>query len=61
MVGKHNSFDSMFLENNSNVFIGGCPCHLAHKAASNANDVFSKCIGLNVEDVCVDCYYWVWQ
>ena len=24
----------------------------------NTNDAFSKCIGLNVEDVCVDCYYW---
>ena len=24
------------------------------KKAGNANDAFSKCIGLNVEDVCVD-------
>ena len=58
MVGKHNSVGSRFLEKNPNVFIGGCHRHLAHIAASNANDAFSKCIGLNVEDVCVDCYYW---
>ena len=59
MVGKQNSFDSSFLEENSNVFKDcGCPCHLAHIAASNANDVFNKCIGLNVEDICVECYYW---
>ena len=57
MVGKHNSVGSRFLEKNPNVFIGGCHRHLAHIAASNANDAFSKCIGLNVEDVCVDCYY----
>ena len=58
MVGKCNSVGSRFLEKNPNVFIGGCPSHLAHIPASNANDAFSKCIGLNVEDVCVDCYYW---
>ena len=59
MVGKQNSFDSSFLEENSDVFKDcGCPCHLAHIAASNANDVFNKCIGLNVEDICVECYYW---
>ena len=58
MVGKRNSVGSRFLEKNPNVFNGGCPCHLAHIAASNANDAFSKYIGLKVEDVCVDCCYW---
>ena len=29
MVGEHNSVGSRFLEKNT-VFIGGCPCHLAH-------------------------------
>ena len=58
MVGRRNSVGSRFLEKNPNFFIGGCSCYLAHIAASNTNDAFSKCIGLNVEDVCVDCYYW---
>ena len=57
MVGKRNSIGFRFLEKNP-VFIGSCPCHPAHIAASNANDALSKCIGLNFEDVCVDCYYW---
>ena len=57
-MGKRNSVGSRFLEKNPNLFIGGCPCHLAHIAAGNANDPFSKCIVLNVEDVCVDRYYW---
>ena len=58
MVGKRNSVGSRFLEKNPNVFIGDCPCHLAHIAAANVNDAFSKCIRLNVEDGCVDCCYW---
>ena len=57
MVGKRNSIGFRFLEK-SPVFIGSCPCHPAHIAASNANDALIKCIGLNFEDVCVDCYYW---
>ena len=35
----------------------GCPCHLAHIAASNAHDAFSKYVGLNVEDEMVDLFY----
>ena len=58
-MGKRNSVGSRFLEKNLNVFIGGCPCHLAHISPSNANHAFSKCIGLNIEDVCVDYYYWL--
>ena len=40
------------------MFIAGCPCHLAHIAASNTNDAFSDILGLNVEDVFIDCFYW---
>ena len=58
MVGKRSSFGSRFLDKNPNVYIGGYPYHLAHIVASNANDVFSKFMGLNFEDVYVDCYYW---
>ena len=54
LVGCHNSVASRFLKKNPECFIAGCPCHLAHIAASSANDAFSSCIGVNVEDVCVD-------
>ena len=53
MVGKQNSVASRFLQKNPNIFIGGCPCHLAHITASHANDAFSNAISTNVEDVCV--------
>ena len=32
---------------------------LIHLVASNDIDTSSKCIGLNVEDIFVDCYYWL--
>ena len=39
-------FNSRFLERNENVFIAGCPCHVAHIAASNPHDAFSEYIAL---------------
>ena len=58
MIGRNNSVASRFLEKNPATFIAGCPCHLAHIAASHANESFSEFVNLSVEDVCVDCYYW---
>ena len=58
MVGKQNSVASRFLQKNPDIFTGDCPCHLAHIAASHANDTFGTAILTNVEDVCADCFYW---
>lgn len=58
MVGKKNSVASNFLKKNSDIFISGCPCHLAHIAASHAHDSFSNYIKLNVENLCIDSFYW---
>ena len=30
MIGASNSLASRFLEKNSEIFVGGCVCHLAH-------------------------------
>ena len=57
MIGKNSSIASRFLERNENIFIAGCPCHLAHMAVSNSDDAFSEYIDLNVEDVMVDLFY----
>ena len=56
MIGRNDSV-ARFLENNPEMFIAGCPCHLSHITASHANDAFRDVLGLNVEDVCVDCFY----
>ena len=58
IIGRNDSVASHFLERNPEMFIAGCPCHLSHIAASHTNDAFSDVLGLNVEDVCVDCFYW---
>ena len=58
MIGRKNSVALKVIGKNEEIFISGCPCHLAHIAASHANDSFSTHLGLNVEDVCVDLFYW---
>ena len=59
MVGIRNSVASRFLGKNNEICIAGCPCHLAHIAAGHANDGFCNYINLNIEDVCVDGFYWL--
>ena len=58
MIGVNNSVASRFLGKNEDIFVGGCPCHLCHIAASSANDAFSKDLGIDIEDVCVNAFYW---
>ena len=36
----------------------GCPCHLAHIAASGAHDAFAKIMGISAEELLIDQYYW---
>ena len=59
MIGIRNSVASRFLGKNNETCIAGCPCHLAHIAAGHANDGFCNYINLNIEDVCVDAFYWL--
>ena len=58
MIGRHNSVASRCIDKNPNIFISGCPCHLAHIAATEANDAFSDAVGINVEDILIGIYYW---
>lgn len=58
MIGRNNSIESRCKTKNQSVFISGCPCHLAHLAATAANDSFTEIIDVNVEDVLIDLYYW---
>ena len=36
----------------------GCLCHLVHNIASHASAALQKESGVDVEDVCVDVFYW---
>ena len=58
MIGVRNSVASRFLQKDAEIFISGCPCHLAHIAASNAHDGFCKTMKLNIEDFLLDLYHW---
>ena len=58
MIGAYNSFASRCKSQNVDIYVLGCPCHLAHIAASNANDAFVEISGINVEDLLIDLYYW---
>ena len=43
---------------NESIIISGCPCHILHNAASKAGGDFAAVTGFDVEDHCVDNYYW---
>ena len=59
MIGIRNSVASRFLGKNNELCNAECSCHLAHiAAAGQANDRFSNYINLNIEDACVDTFYW---
>ena len=58
MTGVRNSVSSRFLQKNPEIFVSGCPCHLAHMDASIAHDGFCKTMKINIEDFLLDLYYW---
>ena len=51
MIGVHNSFASRCKVQNQEIYICGCPCHLANIAASNAHDAFAEALGVHVENI----------
>ena len=58
MVGAHNSLASRLKAKNPETYVLGCPCHLAHIAASGAHDAFAKIMGISAEELLIDQYYW---
>ncbi len=58
MIGVHNSIASRCKVKNQEIYVCGCPCHLANIAASNAHDSFAEALGVNVENLLIDIYYW---
>ena len=57
-MGAHNSLAYRFEEKNPEIYVLGCPCHLAHIPASRAYDEFAKIIGISAEELLIDQYYW---
>jgi len=44
MIGAHNSLASRCKGRNPEIYVAGCPCHLAHIAASHAHTKGYNCI-----------------
>ena len=57
-LGLHNSIMIRVQAKHPSCYFMGCPCHLIHNVASRASDVFQKEVKFDVEDVCVDIFYW---
>jgi hypothetical protein len=45
-------------EKNEDIVIAGCPCHILHNASGKAATAFSEVTGFDIEDHCVDVFYW---
>ena len=57
-IGDHNSIKSRAKEKNEDIVIAGCPCHILHNASGKAATAFSEVTDFDVEDHCVDVFYW---
>ena len=57
-IGKRNSIKSRAKQKNNDIVIAGCPCHILHNASGKAGSCFSEVMGFDVEDHCVDVFYW---
>ena len=43
---------------NLSVYFVGCPCHIIHDAAQKATEVFGEVSRVDIEECCIDHYYW---
>ena len=57
-LGKHHSIMTLVHGKNSECYFMGCPCHLVHNIASHASMTSNKVSGFDVEDLCIDVFYW---
>ncbi|VDI23085.1 Hypothetical predicted protein [Mytilus galloprovincialis] len=55
MTGKHKGVDKFVADQNENIYISGCPCHLVHIAAQKT----AQKIPIKFEDLLVDIYYYL--
>lgn len=57
-VGLRNSIMTHVKQKNKSCYFMGCPCHLVHNVANHAAEAFQRCSGFDVEDFCIDIFYW---
>ena len=57
-VGKHHSIMTHVHEETSACYFIGCACHPIHNVACHASESLQKVTKFNVEDLCVNVFYW---
>ena len=57
-VGIRHSIMTHVQQKNAACYFMGCPCHLVHNIAGHASEALQKSTGFDVEDLCVDVFYW---
>ena len=55
-TGKHHSLITKARENNDEIILIGCPCHMAHNTARPATKAFEKFVIFNADELLVDLY-----
>ncbi|XP_029958821.1 uncharacterized protein LOC115396888 isoform X4 [Salarias fasciatus] len=57
-ISAENSIAAKMLQENPNIYIHGCPCHIIHNTAKQAGERFFDISGFDTEDLVVDIGYW---
>jgi hypothetical protein len=57
-LGVRNSLKVHTCKKHSGIYVFGCPCHILHNCASKAGKAFGNSTGFDVQDLCVDAFYW---
>ena len=57
-MGTHNSIISRVLTKNPSCYFMGCLCHIIHNTAHKGAEAFAIVTGFDVEDFCVDLFYY---
>ena len=57
-VGLRHSIMTHVKQKNTSCYFMGCPCHLIHNVACRASEAFQESSGFDIEDFCVDIFYW---
>lgn len=57
-VGLRHSIMTHVKQQNAECYFMGCPCHFVHNVAGHASESLQKSAGFDVEDICVDMFYW---
>ena len=57
-IGAKNSIKSRVTAVNPSVYFVGCPCHIIHNASQKSTEAFGEMSGVDIEECCVDHYYW---